>query len=332
MRAFGINNYKEPLIEIEVAEPIVGDGDVLVKVQAAGLNQLDEKIRLGEFKQILPYKFPLVLGNDVAGTVLSVGAAVRRFKPGDEVYARPRKDRIGTFAERIAVAEEDLALKPASATMEEAGSLALVALTAWQALVEQGNVQPGQKVLIHAGAGGVGSIAIQLAKHLGATVATTASSSNEGFVRSLGADIVIDYRTEDFEQLLSGYDLVLDSLGGETLEQSLRILKPGGKAIGISGPPDPDFACETQLNPVLSLAITALSSRVRRRARKLGVSYEFLFMRASGDQLRQISALVDDGVLRPVVGKVFTFGQAPQALQSLAAGGFRGKAVLTVTG
>lgn len=331
MRAFGINNYKEPLTEIEVAEPIVGDGDVLVKVQAAGLNQLDEKIRLGEFKQILPYKFPLVLGNDVAGTVLSVGAAVRRFKPGDEVYARPRKDRIGTFAERIAVAEEDLALKPASATMEEAGSLPLVALTAWQALVEQGNVQPGQKVLIHAGAGGVGSIAIQLAKHLGATVATTASSSNEGFVRSLGADIVIDYRTEDFEQLLSGYDLVLDSLGGETLQKSLRILKPGGKAIGISGPPDPEFARTAGLNPVLRLAITGLSSRIRRQARKLGVSYEFLFMRASGDQLRQISALVDAGVLRPVVGKVFAFGQAPEALQSLAAGGFRGKAVLALT-
>jgi NADPH:quinone reductase-like Zn-dependent oxidoreductase len=214
--------------------------------------------------------------------------------------------------------------------MEEAGSLPLVALTAWQALVEQGNVRPGQKVLIHAGAGGVGSIAIQLAKHLGATVATTASSSNADFVRDLGADIVIDYRAEDFEQLLSGYDLVLDSLGGENLQKLLRILKPGGKAIGISGPPDPAFASKAGLNPMLRLAITGLSSKIRRQARKLGVSYEFLFMRASGDQLRHISALGDAGVLRPIVGKVFTFGQAPQALQSLVAGGFRGKAVLTV--
>lgn len=331
MRAFVIDKYKEPLREAEVAEPVVGERDVLVQVQAAGLNQLDEKIRLGEFRQILPYKLQLVLGNDVAGTVLSVGARVKGFKPGDEVYARPSTDRIGTFAERIAVAEDDLALKPVSASMEEAGSLPLVALTAWQALVEQGNVRPGQKVLIHAGAGGVGSIAIQLAKHLGATVATTASSSNAGFVRDLGADIVIDYRAQDFEQLLSGYDLVLDSLGGESLQKSLRILKPGGKAIGIAGPPDPVFARKAGLNPALRLAVTGLSSKIRKQARKLGVSYEFLFMRASGDQLRQISTLVDAGVLRPVVGKVFTFDQAPEALQSLAAGGFRGKAVLTVT-
>jgi NADPH:quinone reductase-like Zn-dependent oxidoreductase len=157
MRAFVVTQYKQPLREAEVAEPAVGERDVLVQVQAAGLNQLDEKIRLGEFKQILPYKLQLILGNDVAGTVLQVGANVRGFKPGDEVYARPDKDRIGTFAERIAVAEEDLALKPASASMEEAGSLPLVALTAWQALVERGNVRPGQNVLIHAGAGGVGS-------------------------------------------------------------------------------------------------------------------------------------------------------------------------------
>jgi NADPH:quinone reductase-like Zn-dependent oxidoreductase len=330
MRAFVVTEYKEPLREAEVAEPAVGERDVLVQVHAAGLNQLDEKIRLGEFKQILPYKLQLILGNDVAGEVLQVGAKVRGFKPGDEVYGRPDKDRIGTFAERIAVDEEDLALKPASASMEEAASLPLVALTAWQALVERGNVRAGQKVLIHAGAGGVGSIAIQLAKHLGATVATTVGSSNAGFVRDLGADIVIDYRTQDFEQLLSGYDLVLDSLGGENLQKSLRVLKPGGKAIGISGPPDPAFARQAGLNPVLRLAITALSSKIRRQARKLRVSYEFLFMRASGDQLRQISALVDDGVLRPVVGRVFTFDQTPEALQSLASGGIRGKAVVAL--
>jgi NADPH:quinone reductase-like Zn-dependent oxidoreductase len=330
MRAFVVTKYKEPLREAEVSEPAVGERDVLVLVHAAGLNQLDEKIRLGEFKQILPYKLRLILGNDVAGTVLQVGAKVRGFKPGDEVYARPNQHRIGTFAERIAVAEEDLALKPASASMAEAGSLPLVALTAWQALIEQGNVGPGQKVLIHAGAGGVGSIAIQLAKHLGATVATTASGSNAAFVRELGADVVIDYRNEDFEQHLSGYDLVLDSLGGANLEKSLRVLQPGGKAIGISGPPDPEFARKEGLNPVLRLAVTLLSSRIRRQARKLGVSYEFLFMRASGDQLRRIAALVDDGVLRPVVGKVFDFAQTPQALQSLADGGIRGKAVLTV--
>lgn len=331
MRAFVVTRYKEPLQEADVPEPVVGEHDVLVRVDAAGLNPLDEAIRAGAFKQILPYRLPLILGNDLAGTVIRVGAKVRGFKPGDEVYARPDKDRIGTFAERIAVAEADLALKPASISMEEAGSLPLVALTAWQALVERGNLQPGQKVLIHGGAGGVGSIAIQLAKHLGATVATTASGSNADFVRELGADIVVDYRTQDFEQALHGYDLVLDSLGGENLEKSLRVLRPGGRAIGIAGPPDPAFAREIGLNPLLRLAITALSSRIRTQAKKLGVSYEFLFMRASGDQLRQISSLVDQGVLRPVVGKVFDFAQTPQAMQSIASGGIRGKSVVTVT-
>jgi len=329
MRAFVIRKYKGALQESDVPEPTVGEHDVLVQVQAAGLNILDEKIRAGEFKQILPYKLPLIPGNDVAGTVIRVGSKVRAFRSGEEVYARPDKDRIGTFAERIAVDEADLALKPASISMEEAGSLPLVALTAWQALVERGHVQPGQKVLIHAGAGGVGSIAIQLAKHLGAIVATTASAANLEFVRELGADTVIDYRSQDFEQLLSGYDLVLDSVGGENLKKSLRVLKPGGKAIGIVGPPDPAFARGAGLNPILRLIITALSAGIRRQARKLGVSYEFLFMRASGDQLRQITALIDDGSLRPIVGRVFPFDQTIEALQGLEKGGIRGKAVIS---
>ncbi|MFJ4813887.1 NADP-dependent oxidoreductase [Streptomyces sp. NPDC088801] len=326
MRAFVVTKYREPLQEADVPEPTVGEHDVLVRVEAAGLNPLDEKIRAGEFKQILPYRLPLILGNDVAGTVIGVGAAVRGFKPGDEVYARPDQDRIGTFAERIAVAEADLALKPASISMEAAGSLPLVALTAWQALVERGKVQPGQKVLIHAGAGGVGSIAIQLAAHLGASVATTTSGSNADFVRALGADTVIDYRTQDFEQLLTGYDLVLDSLGGKNLEKSLRVLKPGGKAIGIAGPPDPAFGREAGLNPLLRLAVAALSRKIRKQAKRLGD--EFLFMGASGDQLRQITTLVEQGVLRPVVGKVAGFDQTPQALESLSRGGIRGKAVI----
>ncbi|WP_410791190.1 NADP-dependent oxidoreductase [Kribbella sp. C-35] len=329
MRAFVVKQYKGPVQEADVPEPVVGEHDVLVQVRAAGLNMLDEKIRAGEFQQILPYKLPQILGNDVAGTVLDVGAKVRGFTPGDEVYARPGKDRIGTFAERIAVAEADLALKPVSVSLEEAASLPLVALTAWQALVERGNLQPGQRVLIHAGAGGVGTIAIQLAKYLGATVATTVSSGNADFVRELGADIVIDYRSQDFEQLLDSYDLVLDSLGGKNLEKSLRVLRPGGKAIGIAGPPDAAFGRELGANALLRLVMTALSSGVRRQARRLGVTYEFLFMRASGDQLRRITALVDSGVLRPVVGRVFDFDQTVQAVQSLDKGGIRGKAVIS---
>jgi NADPH:quinone reductase-like Zn-dependent oxidoreductase len=329
MKAFVVTEYKAPLKLAEVAEPEMGARDVLVQVRAAGLNQLDEKIRAGEFKLFLPYRLPQVLGNDVAGTVLRVGPDVRRFKPGDEVYGRPDKDRIGTFAERIAVAEDDLALKPASIGFEAAGSLPLVALTAWQALVERGRLRAGQQVLIHAGAGGVGSIAIQLAKHLGATVATTVSAANADFVRGLGADVVIDYRSQDFEQMLSGYDLVLDSLGGKNLERSLRVLRKGGKAIGIAGPPDPGFAREMGANPVLRLAVAGLSSGIRRQARRLGVHYEFLFMRASGDQLREITALVDGGAIRPVVGKTVPFDETAEALSALERGGIRGKAVVT---
>jgi len=329
MRALTIASYGDALTESEVDEPTMGDHDVLVRIEAASLNVLDEKIRVGEFKQLLPYRMPLILGNDLAGTVLAVGSAVTSFAPGDEVYARPSADRIGTFAERIAVREIDLALKPTSISMAEAASLPLVALTAWQALVERGNLQAGQKVLIHGGAGGVGSIAIQLAKHLGATVATTARTADHEFVRDLGADVAIDYRTEDVEQLLSGYDLVLDSVGGETLSKSLRILAPGAKVIGIAGPPDPGFAREIGLNPVLRLALAGLSAGIRREARRLGVSYEFLFMRASGDQLREITRLVDGGVIRPNVGRTVAFDQAPDALARLHDRGFRGKAVVT---
>ncbi|MBU5422169.1 NADP-dependent oxidoreductase [Cellulomonas hominis] len=327
MRAFGITGYKQPLTQIDVPEPVVGPRDVLVSVEAAGLNHLDEKMRTGEFKAILPVAMPLVLGYDVAGTVLEVGSQVRGFAPGDRVYSRPAAG--GTLTERVAVPEGELAHVPASLSTAQAGGLPLVALTAWQALVERGHLQPGQKVLVHAGAGAVGSLAIQLAKHLGAHVATTASGAGADVARELGADVVVDYRTQDFEAELSGYDLVLDSLGGENLMKSLRVLRPGGKAIGIAGPPEPAFARQAGLNPALRLVIAGLSSKVRRQAKKRGVTYEFLFMHASGDQLRQITALLEDGTLRPLAVETFTFDQAPQALAALAAGRIRGKGVIT---
>jgi len=216
--------------------------DVLVQIHAAGVNLLDSKIRDGEFKLLLPYRLPLILGNDVAGVVVRVGSAVRRFKPGDEVYARPDKDRIGTFAGFIAVNKDAVAIKPNALTMEEAASIPLVGLTAWQVLIERANLKKGQKVLIHAGSGGVGTFAIQLAKHVGAVVATTTSTANLDWVKALGADIVIDYRKDDFSTILRDYDVVLNSLGGEVLEKSLPVLKPGGRLISISGPPDADFA------------------------------------------------------------------------------------------
>ncbi|BFM26243.1 NADP-dependent oxidoreductase [Microbacterium sp. che218] len=328
MRAFLIDGYTTPLHEADAAEPTLRDDDVLIAVEAAGLNMLDEKVRQGEFKAFLPYSFPVILGHDVAGTVIRVGSRVRSFRAGDRVFARPRDNRIGTLAERIAVDQADVALAPTSVSVAEAGSLPLVALTAWQALVEIGQVGPGQKVLIHAGAGGVGTIAIQLAKHLGASVATTASGRNADFLRELGADVVIDYRTQDFAEQLTGYDFVLDSLGGENLEKSMRVLSRGGTAVGIAGPPTPAFASRRGLNPVLRLVIGALSRKVRSQAKKLGVRYEFLFMRADGAQLAQIAGLVDAGVIRPIVGATYAFDEAPAALASLERGGTRGKTVV----
>jgi NADPH:quinone reductase-like Zn-dependent oxidoreductase len=328
VRTFGIDKYGASLRAMGRPEPVVGERDVLVEVHAASVNQLDLKIASGEFKQILRYPMPLALGHDLAGAVTEVGTKVTQFAAGDSVYARPRDGRIGTFAERIAVAEDDLALAPSTVSATEAASLPLVALTAWQALVERGGVHPGQKVLIHAGAGGVGSIAIQLARHLGASVATTASAKNADLVRSLGADTVIDYRTEDFEQHLTGYDLVLDSLAGHNLEKSLRVLRPGGKAIGISGPPTPDFARAAGVSLPVRVGVTALSAKVRRQAKRLGVAYEFLFMHASGQQLAPIAELVDAGAIRPLVGKTFDFDQTPNAMTALEHGGLVGKVVV----
>lgn len=330
MRAIAVTRYKQALEVIDAPEPKPGPGEVLVEVVAAGLNQLDEKIRLGEFRQILPYRAPFVLGHDLAGTVLELGPGVTAFSIGDAVYSRLRDGAIGTFAERAVVAESDLALVPRSVSLEDAAVLPLVALTAWQALVEIGNVKPGQRVLIHAGAGGVGTIAIQLAKHLGATVATTASASNADFVSSLGADTVIDYRTQDFAQELSDYDLVLDSLGAKSVLKSLRVVRPGGIVIGISGPPTPTFARAAGLGRVLELAMGALSKRVRREAKKLGVTYSFLLMRADGDQLRSIAAHVDQGIIRPIVGKTIDFEEIPAAIQELGAVRTRGRIVARI--
>ncbi|MGW5868192.1 NADP-dependent oxidoreductase [Streptomyces sp. NPDC055239] len=317
MKAFMVEKYGDQagMRAAEAPAPQVGADDILVKIHAAGVNPLDLRIRNGDFKAFMPYRLPLILGNDLAGTVVRVGPSVTRFAVGDEVYARPDKDRIGTFAELIAVHQDDLAPKPATLTMAEAASLPVVALTAWQALVERARVRPGQKALVHAGAGGLGSIAVQLAKALGAHVATTVSTAKVDLAKDLGADEVIDYRTQDFEEVLDGYDIVLDSLGGENLAKSLRILKPGGTAISVAGPPDPAFARELGANPVLRLAMTALSFKTRRQAKRLGVTYSFLFMKASGDQLRDLTPLIDTGKICPVVDRVFPFEETLQAME-----------------
>ncbi|WP_228895359.1 NADP-dependent oxidoreductase [Acidovorax sp. Leaf73] len=332
MKAFVIDRYskKGDLRLAELSTPELRDDEVLVQVHAAGVNLLDSKIRSGEFKLILPYKLPLVLGHDVAGVVTQVGPRVRQFKVGDEVYARPDDFRIGTFAEFVPVKEASLALKPKNITMEEAASLPLVALTAWQALVEKAQIKKGQKVFIQAGSGGVGTFAIQLAKHLGATVATTTSTANAALVKALGADVAVDYKTQDFEDVLRDYDVVLNSQDGKTLEKSLRVLKGGGELISISGPPDPDFASAIRASWFVKLVVRLLSAGVRRRALARRVGYSFLFMRANGSQLREITRLVEAGVIRPVVDRVFSFESTNDALAYVESGRAKGKVVIKV--
>jgi NADPH:quinone reductase-like Zn-dependent oxidoreductase len=332
MKAFVLEKYakKSALRWADLPTPELRDDEVLVEVHAAGVNLLDAKIRDGEFKLILPYKLPQTLGHDVAGVVTQVGPRVRQFKLGDEVYARVDDFRIGTFAEFVPVKEASLAHKPRNLTMEEAASIPLVGLTAWQALVERAQLQRGQKVFIQAGSGGVGGFAIQLAKHLGATVATTASAASAALLKSLGADVVVDYKTQDFEDALLNYDVVLNSQDGKTLEKSLRVLKGGGKLLSISGPPDPAFAKAIAAPAIVKLVVRLLSAGIRRRARARRVDYSFLFMQASGRQLQEITALIEAGVIRPVIDKVFPFDATNEALAYVDAGRAKGKVVIKI--
>lgn len=332
MKAYTINRYsKQDKLQLtEVAKPVANDNEVLIQIHSASINQLDAKLKTGEFKLLMPYKFPLILGHDVAGTVVGVGSKVSSFIVGDEVFARVADFRIGTFAEYIAVDENDIALKPKNISMEQAASIPLVALTVWQAFVEKAKLTKGQKVFIQAGSGGVGTIAIQLAKHLGATVATTTSADNLELVKSLGADVAIDYKTQDFETILQDYDLVLNSQDEKTLEKLLRILKPGGKVISISGPPDMEFAKAIGLSWFMKTAIFFLSNKVRKQAKNLKVDYSFLFMQASGKQLSEIGKLIETDVIRPVIDKVFPFEQINEAMYYVSSGRAKGKVIVKV--
>ena len=332
MKAFVVDRYGSgsDLKLREMPSPVLREDEVLVEVHAAGVNLLDSKSRNGEFKLILPYRPPFILGHDVAGIVVGVGSRVRQFKPGHAVYARADDFRIGAFAEYIAVKEGSLALKPAALSMEEAASIPLVGLTAWQALVERAGLQAGQKVFIQAGSGGVGTFAIQLARHIGATVATTTSAANAALVKGLGADVVIDYRKDDFETILRDCDVVLNSQDATALAKSLRVLKAGGKLVSISGPPDPAFGEALKAPWYVRWVMRALSFRIRREASRRNVRFSFLFMKASGTQLREITRLIDSGAIRPVVDRVFPFESTPEAMAYVESGRARGKVVVKV--
>lgn len=333
MKAFIVKKYgkKEVLHLTNINEPAISPNEVLVQIHSAGVNLLDSLIRNGEFKLFLPYKTPFVNGHDMAGIVTKVGTKVSKFKVGDEVYSRVGDFRIGTFAEQIAAQEKDLALKPKNTTMEEASSIPLIGLTAWQALVEIAKLKKGQKVFIQAGSGGVGTFAIQLAKHLGAFVATTTSSANTDLVKSLGADLVIDYKKEDFVNILNDYDVVLHSnREAKILENSLKILKPGGTLVSLTGPPTAELAKELKLGWHFQMIMNLLSFSTRRKAKKLNVNFKFLFMRAEGNQLSEITQLIETGIIKPVIDKVFPFEQTNEALAYVETGRSKGKVVIKI--
>ncbi len=333
MKAFVVKRYgrKEKFHLTEMVKPDISDNEVLVQINATAINMLDAMVRNGEFKVFLNYRTPFVAGHDMAGTVSKVGAGVSKFKVGDEVYARPSDFKIGTFAEYIAVSESDLALKPRNISMEEAASVPLVGLTSWQALVEIAGLKKDQKVFIQAGSGGVGTFAIQLAKHIGAYVATTTSAENADWVKRLGADLVIDYRKEDFAAILKDYDVVLHSnKDAGILESSMKILKKGGTIVSLSGPPTPAFARSIGLGLPLQFLMGLLSLSARRKAGKLQVNFKFLFMKANGEQLSRITSLIEAGNIHPVIDRVFPFEQTNEAMSYVEAGRSKGKVVVKV--
>ncbi|OJE40945.1 NADPH:quinone reductase [Bacillus tropicus] len=331
MKAMIINKYgKVPMRMAEVPTPEINEYEVLAEIHAASINPIDFKIRDGKVKMLLKYEMPLILGNDFSGVITKVGSKVTRFKVGDEIYARPRKNKIGTFAEYIAIHEDDIALKPKDLSFEEAASIPLVGLTSYQALHDIMQLQKGQKILIHAGSGGVGTFAIQLAKIMGATVTTTASEAGANLVKSLGADEIINYKTEKFEDILKDYDAVFDTIGGTTLEKSFNIIKSGGNIVSVSGMPNAQFGKEFGSGFFKTLLFSLASKKLTALEKKHNARYSFLFMKPSGDQLRTIANYIEAGKIKPVIDRVFPFEDAQKAMEYSEAGRAKGKIIVKI--
>ncbi|HDR7951661.1 TPA: NADP-dependent oxidoreductase [Bacillus toyonensis] len=329
MKAMIIDRYgKVPMRMTEVPTPEINEYEVLAEIHAASINPIDFKIRDGKVKMLLKYEMPLILGNDFSGVIVKIGAKVTNFKVGDEIYARPRKNKIGTFAEYLAIHEDDIALKPNNLSFEEAASIPLVGLTSYQALHDIMQLQKGQKILIHAGSGGVGTFAIQLAKIMGATVTTTASEAGVNLVTSLGADEIINYKTEKFEDILKNYDAVFDTIGGATLEKSFNIIKSGGNIVSVSGMPNARFGKEFGSGFFKTLLFSLASKKLTALEKKHNAQYSFLFMKPSGDQLRTIANYIKAGQIKPVIDRVFPFEDAQKAMEYSESGRAKGKIIV----
>ena len=330
MKALIFNRYgkRDNITFADVPRPSPKPDEILVQVHAAGLNPIDTMVPKGTFKPILKFQLPAILGSDLAGVVVEVGSRVTRFKLGDAVFASIFDLGKGALAEFAAVPEHAAALKPTNLDFVQAASIPMVGLTSWQALKERAKLKPGQKVFIPAGSGGIGTFAIQFAKYLGAEVGTTTSTANVDLVRSLGADEVVDYTKQQFEDVLRDYDAVLGTVRGDALEKSLRILKPKSTVVSLIGPPDAGFARARRMNLFMVTVIGLLSRKIIRRARKRGVAYSFLWVHPDGNQLAEIGELLKSERIRPVINKVFPFEQAREALAYLEQGRAKGKVVV----
>jgi 2-desacetyl-2-hydroxyethyl bacteriochlorophyllide A dehydrogenase len=287
MKAIVIDNYggKEVLKEKQVPKPVPKAGEVLIEMYATSINPIDWKLREGYLKEMLPFTFPIILGWDAAGIVSETGPQVTKYKVGNRVFVRPETTAEGTYAEYIVTKENLLAKIPDNISFEAAAAVPLAGLTAYQCLVDFANLNKGDKVLIHAGSGGVGSLGIQIAKSLGFFVSTTGSSKNEEFLKSLGADIVIKYDKQDFEKELKDYDLVVDTMGGEIQNKSFHVLKKGGTLVSVVQPPD------------------------EKKAADMEIKVKFHWLIPNGEQLQKLAELMEVGKLKPIVGSLFDFSE-----------------------
>lgn len=315
----------------DVPKPSPGPGQVLIRVGAAGLNPVDYKMRQGKLRLLFRPRLPFIAGCELAGTVAGVGQGANRFTAGDRVYSRVDAPGLGAFAEFVCVPQELVALMPQSLGFTEAAGLPLAGLTALQALRDELRIQPGSRLFISGGAGGVGTLAIQLAKYYGAEVTTTASPRGHTLVRELGADHVVDYTRENFVPALKDFDAALDAVGGRTLKGVLRLLKRGGAVVSVAGIPEPKTALQDlHASRAAAALFWVISLGVRLRAWRFGVSYRYLFMHASGDDLRFLAGLVDQGKVRPVVDSVYPLLRISDAFAALEAGHAKGKIIVTM--
>ena len=333
MKSLMITKYGDidsSLEKQEIPKPIIEANQILIKTYSSSFNPYDYKVVKGDFKAMGKISFPIGIGRDVSGIVEEVGKSVKKFKVGDKVYSRPNESSLGTMAEYVVSNIEDTALMPSNLNFDESASIPVVGLTTYQAFVDIAKLSKGESILIHAGSGGVGTFAIQLAKHLGAKVTTTTSTKNISFVKSLGADKVIDYTSQNYLDEGDVFDVVYDTLGSNYTLDSFKVLKNGGRVVSIAGTVDSITAEQFGLNRFIRMILSFQARKVTKTAAKMNAMYRFLFMSPNGDQLEELAKLYESGSIKPLIDKVYNFDEGVQALEYLAKGRAKGKVIVKI--